>query len=158
MNEQTYRKMVERFTRFLESQHLKKTPERYAILARVMKQSPHFEADDLHRALDESGFHVSRATVYNTVELLCRCGVLRRLMFDARKVRYEVADSNHLHLVCSQCGALAEAEAPGMEHLMERHLLEGFTPSYYTMCVYGLCADCRRDFGQKSAAESETPD
>lgn len=145
--------MVERFTRYLEEGHLRKTPERYAILARVMTLPPHFEVEEVCRELARTRFHVSRATVYNTVELLCNCGLLRRLMIDPRRVRYEIADTNHMHLVCTQCGAIAEAEAPELMRVAESHLMGGFEPAYYTMCVYGICADCRHKAGQIPAED-----
>lgn len=142
MNEQDYRDMVGRFTAFLEHRRLKKTPERYAILARVMHLPPHFEAEDVRRALDDAGFHVSRATVYSTMDLLCECGLLRRLLLDARQARYELASSNHVHLVCTRCGSVAEADGKCLGLLARSLDTGGFRASYYSMSVYGLCAGC----------------
>lgn len=151
-SQEYYIQAVKTFNAFLESKHLRKTPERFAILRQVWTMDAHFGIDQLHSALEQSGYHVSRATAYNTVDLLVECGVLRRHTFGSAEAQYEAAREGHLHLICTRCGAIQEAPAPvGLEHL--ENSLGGFRPAYMLAYVYGLCADCAR----KSEIKPGTP-
>lgn len=133
-----------RLTEFLHQRHLRKTPERYAILAKAIDLSAHFDADRLYNALEKEGYHVSRATVYNTLELLCEAGILNRHLFAPNQARFEVARGNHLHLICRRCGSIREINDPEItERLMKQHI-DGFHPEYSSSNVYGLCAECSR--------------
>lgn len=133
-----------RFSNYIKKCGLRNTTERFAILERAYGIKSHFEVDDLYRKMEEEGFHVSRATVYNTVSLLCRCGILRCLYFDGRKSRYEIALDNHLHLVCTECGAIREVDDPGLLATLEKMRFPRFSPSGVSATLYGVCSRCRR--------------
>ena len=85
-------------TEYLRIKKLRKTPERYAILDKVCEMNRHFDIDMLYDIIEEDGFHVSRATLYNTMELFTDCGIVRRHQFGNQPMQYErVAGlSNHL--------------------------------------------------------------
>lgn len=133
-----------RFSKFIKKRGLRNTMERFAILARVRMLRSHFEVDDLYRKMEDDGFHVSRATVYNTVGLLCQCGILRCLHFDGRQSRYEMALENHLHLVCTECGAIREVDDSGMLATLEKMRFPRFSPYSVSATVNGVCSRCRR--------------
>lgn len=127
---------------YLRRSGLRKTPERFEILRNAFGMNAHFGVDDLHRKLEESGYHVSRATVYNTVELLMKCGVLRRHIFDTQQASYEVAGTSHVHLVCTRCGSVSEISDMALATEIGRIDFGGFTPSYFSASVYGVCRRC----------------
>lgn len=129
-------------TEFLRSRHLRKTPERYAILEKAIDLSAHFEVDKLYNALEEEGYHVSRATVYNTLELLCEAGILNRHIFATNQARYELARGSHLHLICRKCGKIREIDDPSLTARLLTEEYEDFSPEYSSSSVYGLCSDC----------------
>ncbi|MDE6273136.1 MAG: transcriptional repressor [Muribaculaceae bacterium] len=133
-----------RLTEFLQKQHLRKTPERYAILAKAVELSAHFDVDQLYNALESEGYHVSRATVYNTLELLCEAGILNRHLFEPNQARYEVGRGNHIHLICRRCGSIREVDDPVLTERILSHHFSDFLPEYSSSSVYGICADCRK--------------
>ena len=147
----------EMFTKFIEAKGLRKTPERFAILRMAQSFKSHFEIDELHRAVDKD-FHVSRATVYNTVELLCECGILRRLLIDTHHALYELALTNHLHLVCTRCGSVREVKDSQVLSRLAALRFKGFTPSYFSTCVFGLCDDCNPDSASLFPADRKSHD
>ena len=67
-----------KLTEFLDSRKLRKTPERFAILEAVFSHNDHFGVDTLYAEMDARSYHVSRSTVYNTIELFCECGIVRK--------------------------------------------------------------------------------
>lgn len=132
-----------KLTEFLQRRGLRKTPERYAILEKAVELSAHFGVDELYNALEEEAYHVSRATVYNTLELLCDASILNRHLFATNQARYELAAGNHLHLICRHCGCIREVEDETLTAGLLSVKYDGFTPEYSSSIVYGLCSSCK---------------
>lgn len=143
-NESSSQNEVERFSNFLRSRHLKKTPERFEILRYARNHNGHFDAEALLSELEDSGYHVSRSTIYNTLELLCQCGIVRKLLFDTHQASYEMAEDTHSHLVCTRCGEIREIDLDGIDSTLSRMSFPGFMPSYVSTCIYGICDECRK--------------
>ena len=131
-------------TEFMQQNHLRRTPERYAILEKALELSAHFGVDQLYNAMEGAGYHVSKATVYNTLELLCRAGILNRHIFSTNQARYEVARGSHLHLVCRRCGKIREVDEPDLTSRLLEDAYDKFLPEYSSTIVYGICDECSR--------------
>ncbi|MDE6479560.1 MAG: transcriptional repressor [Muribaculaceae bacterium] len=130
------------FTRFLTKGKFRKTPERFAILRKAVELHSHFDVDTLHMAIENDGYHVSRATVYNTVELLEEAGILSKNVFGQNTAIYEVNHDNHIHLVCKRCGKIREVENPHIAaHIMQLNT-DNFIPESFAITLYGVCGEC----------------
>lgn len=138
----------EEFTRFLNDGKFRKTPERFAILRKAFAMPTHFDVETLHHAMEEDGYHVSLATVYNTVELLEKAGVLRKNHFDAASATYELKRDNHFHFVCRKCGSIREVSNQHIAAEVMRLSQGGFKPEGFSIIVTGLCAECRKSIDQ----------
>lgn len=132
------------FTQFLNKGKFRKTPERFAILRKALEMDSHFEVDALHLAMEQDGYHVSRATVYNTVELLERAGILRKNLFGQNTSTFEVARSNHIHMVCRSCGKIKEIENSHIASEMMALKTDSFRPTSFAITVYGICNECMK--------------
>ena len=86
---------------------------------------------------------MSRATVYNTLELLCEAGILNRHLFATNQARYEVARGSHLHLICRRCGAIREVDEPDLTSRLLSEPYGDFIPEYSSTIVYGICGECQ---------------
>ncbi len=77
------------FTAYLENKKQRKTPERYAILDEIYTHKKHFDVDTLYLQMKTRNYQVSRATVYNTLDLLVDCGLVKKHQFGQNISQYE---------------------------------------------------------------------
>ncbi len=133
-----------KLTSFLRQKGMRKTPERLAILRQALQMKSHFAVHELIEAMEERNYHVSRMTVYNTVQLLCDCGVLRRHLLGADQALYECRTTNHLHLVCAGCGKIREVSHPELSRLLITMKYPAFKATYFSATLFGYCSSCLR--------------
>jgi Fur family ferric uptake transcriptional regulator len=132
---------------YLKDNNLRSTPERFKILDEVMKGSGHFDADELYTKLRNKGAKVSRATVYNTLEVLVNCGLISKYRFGENHSRFEKAFGRprHDHLICLSCGDIIEFVNEKIDRLQEEVCREkNFKPQNSTFQVFGICSKCQK--------------
>lgn len=127
---------------FLQSQGCRRTPGRFAVLEAVYTQPGHFDLESLLGYLYQKNITVSRASVYNTIELLIRCGLVRRREIGNGTVAYEKALGyrQHDHLVCTTCGKIFEFCDPRLQSVEESvGRLLGFRIREHNLVLTGEC-------------------
>ena len=135
-------------TKYLKSTGKKRaTQERNAILDAVMSTQGHFDAEGLYYRLVSNKVKVSRATVYNTLDLLQECGLVSKYRFTENSSRYErsFGRPHHHHMVCLECGDIFEFVNDRLERLQIEVCTEkNFSPQSSTVQIFGTCAKCRK--------------
>lgn len=145
MDIQKIRELVKiKFTDYLDLHKHRKTPERFAVLDHIYSTKGHFDIDSLYQSMSNCNFRVSRATLYNTIELLLDCELLVKHQFGANISQYERAygSENHDHLICTTCGKVKEYKSGNLFTSLQQKKTLRFKVSYYSMYIYGTCANC----------------
>lgn len=143
---------IKKFDRFLDEKKMRKTPERFAILKRILSFQSHFTIEALMQSMEEDSFHVSRATLYNTIQLLVEAQLVRRHVFEGLQVQYEKAGTTpHSHLICTHCGKVKEVRDANFIAYMNARKFTAFTTDFYSLYVYGTCSTCARKMKKRKA-------
>jgi Fur family transcriptional regulator, ferric uptake regulator len=134
----------------LRSRGLRMTPQRRAIVFEVMRTQGHIAPADVARKVQGEMPGVNASTVYRTLDLLEEVGVLSHTHLESGAEYHRRAESQHVHLTCSRCGAedsLSLAEAKRLHDLVKKH--HGFEPDLTHFAISGLCAGCQRETPQR---------
>ncbi|MCX8112483.1 MAG: transcriptional repressor [Bacteroidia bacterium] len=137
---------------------LRRTEERYEILRAIYSELTHFNAETLHRHLIGKGLRVSRATVYNTLDLLTECGLVKRYSFGSGYTLYErsLGRRQHDHLLCVECGHIQEFCDPQLGSIVESvGALFQMRPIRHELVIHAECTQPECPHRRESATFAE---
>ena len=142
----------QKFTEYLTEKKYRKTPERYAILNLIYSSHQHFDMESLYKLMTKQNFRVSRATLYNTMQILVECNLVLKHQFGKNLSFYERAYNNelHHHLICTNCNTIREYKNAELKSVIQNRKIKNFTPSHYSLNVFGICNSCAKRFKIKN--------
>ncbi len=147
------------FREFLRKKGYRATPERSAVLHEIYSDAGHFDADELYIRLRQKKLHISRATVYNTLELLVECNLVSPNSFGHKHLHYErtYGYEHHDHIVCNQCGEVFEFTNQQIEEQQQQVCNSlGFEIKQHTLQIFADCTkpDCEHKKRMGTGAKS----
>jgi Fe2+ or Zn2+ uptake regulation protein len=120
------------------------TSQRLEIINLLSKETTHPGAMDILNKVRKKAPQISTSTVYYTLDILKKEGLIREIAFYDKDNRYDVNISNHLNLICTKCGKIEDfmEELPVSSQAIEKKT--GFQPFQMRFEYYGYCKECRR--------------
>ncbi len=133
------------FTDYLAIHKLSQTKERYILLDFIYSSFDFFNIESLNQTLIDSKIYISRATIYNTMELLMQCGLVVHHQFGNNDPVYECTYSNNHHnnIICIVCGSVQRVDGLGdVFHPSMKRKIRKFKVGFYRLHLYGICSKC----------------
>ena len=129
----------------LSEQGYRLTPQRMLVLAAIEDSEHHISAEEIYAQVVDKYPHVNISTVYRTLELLNRLGLVTETDLGGGRVRYHPADKgHHHHLVCQECGKIIDLDESVLSSLKDVLFREyKFSADLRHLAIFGHCADCR---------------
>ena len=132
-------------TRYMEQKAMRKTPERYEVLRIVELTDGIFTIDDLMLLMQEKGsFKVSRATLFNTMNLLCDAGiVIKHPLAVSAHYELRVDDMPKAYAICRQCNSIRKVSVRTVKLALQNMRIRYFNRDDTLVYVHGLCQGCQ---------------
>ena len=140
------RALIDEFRAYLRAHNLPVTPQRVAVAELILLRDRHFSAEEVAQELERGGVSVGTATIYRTLEVLVKSGLVVERDFGEGFRRFESARDmpHHEHVLCTSCGKVVEFQDDRLER-MATAIAEskGFERQRHRLVIYGVCEPCR---------------
>lgn len=137
--------MFEKYVKVLKENSIKITPQRLEILRYLDENRTHPTADQIYTRLKEKNPSLSKTTVYNSLEILRKHGIIQSLTISGSESRYDFKNIMHHHFLCKKCGNIIDVdiECPNIGKMLESgHKVEE-VHGYFK----GICKKCLKKEG-----------
>lgn len=121
------------------------TPQRRQVYSILLQKRDHPTANEVYLRAKETMPDISMATVYNCLDALVQCGLVRQVNLDRGASRFCPNMQEHCHFHCESCGGIFDLDFNPEAARQQVPVPMGFTVTHFDISVRGLCAVCQRD-------------
>ncbi len=113
--------MNSKIINILQTNKLKVTPQRMAVLEALFTLTDHPTADSIKEFVRQNHPNLALGTIYNTLEILEEKGIVKKIKTDKDFVRYDIITENHHHLYCNHCERIENYFDDGLDKLLKEY-------------------------------------
>ena len=121
---------------------LRLTPQRQQVYDVLLQKRDHPTAEEVFIRAKNAMPEISHATVYNCLDALVKCGLVRQVQLERGATRFCPNMEEHCHYYCDECGTVFDVPLHADSTVVPRP--KGFKMDHYEIAVHGLCADCAK--------------
>jgi len=131
---------LEKYVKILKENDLKVTPQRLVILEYLDYHRNHPTADDIYTSIKKKNPSLSKTTVYNSLEILEKYGLILSITIRGPEHRYDYRSDSHHHFYCKKCGNIIDIDikCPNMKKILSQGHKVDEIHGYFK----GICKDC----------------
>ncbi len=136
---------LEKYVKILKEKNLKVTPQRLIILKYLGENFTHPTTDKIYSDLKSNNPSLSKTTVYNSLEILEKHGIIQSITISGSELRYDIKQGMHHHFLCKKCGKIVDIdiECPNVERLSSY----GHKVEEIHGYIKGICKECMKRGG-----------
>jgi len=133
--------MFEKYVKLLKEDSIKITPQRLEILRYLDNHRTHPTVEEIFSELKENNPSLSKTTVYNSLETLCKHGLIQSISISISETRYDFKNKMHHHFLCKHCGKITDIdiECPNINKVIK----DGYKVEEVHGYFKGLCKKCK---------------
>jgi len=133
------------YIELLKTHNLKATFQRINIIE-IVDKNGHIDIDGIYEQIKQKLPTISLATVYKNILSMTQSGVLVEVPIVGKKSKYELKKADHIHLVCTECGAVEDKNCIDITNQAIHSLTdkEQFNLSTRQINLYGICKNCKK--------------
>lgn len=132
--------MLEKYVKLLKNDSIKVTPQRLEILRYLDNNRTHPTVEEIYTELKTRNPSLSKTTVYNSVELLRKHGLIQSVTISKTEARYDFKNSMHHHFLCNKCGEIIDIDikCPNIDKIIQ----DGYRIDEVHGYFKGICKKC----------------
>ena len=121
---------------------LRVTPQREHVYTVLLGKKDHPTAEEVFIRAKKGMPEISMATVYNCLDTLAKCGLVRQVNVERAATRFCPNMEDHCHFYCDECGGVFDIKSANQSRRFQVALPPGFKASHYETSIRGVCAEC----------------
>ncbi|HIJ59682.1 MAG TPA: transcriptional repressor [Nitrospirae bacterium] len=125
-------------------ENFKQTSQRLAIIDYLKDNKNHPTVEEIFKSVKDKNPHVSLATVYNTIDMLKKRGIISELTINSTKRRYDPNPNYHHHFICLSCKNVFDIEEK-INITLSEELKNSYKIHGYEIDLYGYCNNCKKE-------------
>jgi Fur family peroxide stress response transcriptional regulator len=137
---------TEKSIRILKEKGIRATPQRIALLHLLEGNKTHPSAEEVYEQVKKNYPFISRATVYNNLEIFARKGIIKEITIDDKRRRFDPDIKPHHHFFCEKCEKVFDIPFEEIPLEIPEKIKE-FKIFSYSLELCGVCTNCKRKEG-----------
>ena len=132
-----------KFSERLNTNGFRFTPQRQHVYDVLLQKRDHPTAEEVFIRAKKQMPEISHATVYNCLDALVKCGLVRQVQLDRGATRFCPNMHEHCHFYCDVCDTVFDVDLPA-KPVSPVTLPKGFKAAHYEIAIHGVCPECAK--------------